>query len=425
MATTEALKRFPNDANNHIHMAPLYDPDTGLFYFPRADTHGSQKVLLVDVNGDPLSSLGNDAVEDNTAAIADATGTQADAAVTTSAAGTISGKLRGIVALLADVIRNSALKIGGADAVSAAPTVYPVYVAGRDFAGNVYPLVMGVLDDLANPGDSVQQTGARIQAYDAVNSLWKRVRYNAASGGIHTYNPTQLPAALGAAATAASVPVNVASDQVVPVSLSSRLDATNDSVNAATIAGQVPQLDNTNVLGVSVRGKITTAGDTAVDAVAQSSAAVAGKNALATANTPYIYDPVAGTFQPLVTNTRLTLLSSAARTATNQSSSQTNYFYRAILVFLNVTVASGTGGLTLSVEVQDSISGTWSTYGAAMPAYTTTGLRAMLLAPVNGIAASGVITAVNILPLPALWRVNVAHADGSSYTYSVSMQGLT
>lgn len=188
MVAVDATPTLPRDETGHIHSAALFDESTGLFYFPRSDANGSQRVLLVDTNGDPLVSLGNDAVEDNTAAAAAVLGATTDAAVETDANGTISGKLRGAVKMLASVIHSAAgaIKIGGATAVGAAPTTNPLHLGALGFDGNIYAIKQGVPDDSASAGDSVLQVGSRLSAFDAVNNLWKRVRFDADTGGMQT-----------------------------------------------------------------------------------------------------------------------------------------------------------------------------------------------------------------------------------------------
>ena len=73
--------------------------------------------------------------------------------------------------------------------------------------------------------------------------------------------------------------------------------------------------------------------------------------------------------------------------------------------------------MTLTVEIQDPVSGTWLILlqGAAL---ATTGLRTYLVYPGVGVASAGV-TGVESRPLPRMWRVTVTHATADSYTYSV------
>lgn len=111
-----------------------------------------------------------------------------------------------------------------------------------------------------------------------------------------------------------------------------------------------------------------------------------------------------------------TALASAARTTTTNSSSITNYNASALAIFLNVTVASGTGGLTVRVQGIDPVSGSVIALNAAPTAVTAIGTTLYVI----GLGASGGGAAqATSAPVPRTWRVAVTHGDASSYTYSV------
>lgn len=117
-----------------------------------------------------------------------------------------------------------------------------------------------------------------------------------------------------------------------------------------------------------------------------------------------------------------TLLPSAARTATVYSDTQRNlYGSRGVQIVLNVTVASGTGGLTLTIEQFDPASGSWFAITAAPTAVTaTTSTPKVYAVYPNGTAtATTNVTALTSTLIPATWRVKVTAGDSSSYTYSV------
>jgi hypothetical protein len=118
----------------------------------------------------------------------------------------------------------------------------------------------------------------------------------------------------------------------------------------------------------------------------------------------------------------VTLLASATRTSTTSSADQTNYNGRGVLVYLNVTAASGTGGLTLTIQAKDPVTGTYQTLNSAPTAVTATGFKTYELYP--GAATTGGLTQAVQQPLPRTWRVQVAHGDSSNYTYSVSASVL-
>lgn len=117
-----------------------------------------------------------------------------------------------------------------------------------------------------------------------------------------------------------------------------------------------------------------------------------------------------------------TLLASAARTTSTASSSQTNHGNAGILLWLNITVASGTGGLTLYIQGFDPVSGAAVLLNAAPTAIIATGTYAYELRPgatTAGAAGTGRVQQRTAASLPRTWRIEVIHGNGSSYTYSV------
>ena len=119
--------------------------------------------------------------------------------------------------------------------------------------------------------------------------------------------------------------------------------------------------------------------------------------------------------------TQRALLPSAARTATTACAQQTDRTQQVVRLYLNVTVASGTGGLQPQIRGYDRISGgavALTTGGAAV---TATGLYVYEMTYTPNAAAGNVKESVGRF-LPVLWDVNVVHGDGSSYTYSLSCE---
>jgi hypothetical protein len=121
-------------------------------------------------------------------------------------------------------------------------------------------------------------------------------------------------------------------------------------------------------------------------------------------------------------NTPAILLASAARTATTQSSDQTNYNGRGLILIANVTAATDTPEVTLSLQIKDSISNAYFTVWTGAAPITGTGTSAYLFVP--GGAAGSFTEAVN-LRLSRTWRLVATHADTDSITYSVSACVLT
>ena len=127
---------------------------------------------------------------------------------------------------------------------------------------------------------------------------------------------------------------------------------------------------------------------------------------------------------------RGTLLVSAARTTTTSTNAIDGWGWRGIIAFLNVTAASGTGGLVLYIEHQDPVSGLWAvTAVQSAAAIQTTGLRPYLMG--QGIslgsnfgAAGAPVFSDRGHILSSSFRFRVVHSDASSYTYSLGYELL-
>lgn len=117
-------------------------------------------------------------------------------------------------------------------------------------------------------------------------------------------------------------------------------------------------------------------------------------------------------------NTNGTLLVSAARTATTTAPTQTNYNAKGVIVVLDVTVASGIGGLTVQVRGKDPVTGKTFNLNGTPTVVTTTGTYAYEVYPgVSG--TNGNMLQRTSSAVPRTFDVAVFHADGSSYTYSL------
>jgi hypothetical protein len=118
-------------------------------------------------------------------------------------------------------------------------------------------------------------------------------------------------------------------------------------------------------------------------------------------------------------NTESTLLSSAARTATTASALQTNHNARGALIIMNVTAASGTGGLQCRLLGSDALSGAVFQVAALPTAVTATGVYCYEFYPGIGAAGGGVVQRTSCV-VPRTWQAQVIHGDASSYTYSLT-----
>jgi hypothetical protein len=117
-------------------------------------------------------------------------------------------------------------------------------------------------------------------------------------------------------------------------------------------------------------------------------------------------------------NTEGVLLASAARTATTTASGPTNHNARGVVVFLNVTAASGTGGLQVTLRAVDPVSGASFQLNATPAAVVATGQYAYELYPGASGAAAGSVQQRTAAALPRRFELTVVHGDASSYTYS-------
>lgn len=116
------------------------------------------------------------------------------------------------------------------------------------------------------------------------------------------------------------------------------------------------------------------------------------------------------------------ILPSAARTTAQTGPTiQMPAGYRGLIAYLNITAASGTGGLTAWLSMQDPVSGQFA--GASANNLTpttkaTTGLAVGILYPAALTIGTGFTETAGIIS--GAFRVNVAVGDASSYTYSLS-----
>lgn len=112
-------------------------------------------------------------------------------------------------------------------------------------------------------------------------------------------------------------------------------------------------------------------------------------------------------------NTDITVLASAARTATLNSGDLTNYNGRGLHVVVDVTNA-GTGSITITIQGKDALSGQYYTLltGAAV---TTVSTNVYKVYP--GLTAAANAVASDILP--RTYRILMTHNNANSITYSV------
>jgi hypothetical protein len=114
----------------------------------------------------------------------------------------------------------------------------------------------------------------------------------------------------------------------------------------------------------------------------------------------------------------LSPFASAARTATPTPFAFTNNGNaNGVVLALNVTAASGTGGLTVHLQFLDPNTNAVTDLFVAPRAVTAPGLYTYTFGPTVGF--NNLIDFGGWLPIGHL-QVQVVHGDASSYTYSVS-----
>lgn len=114
------------------------------------------------------------------------------------------------------------------------------------------------------------------------------------------------------------------------------------------------------------------------------------------------------------------VLANAARTATTSTTVLVSGGHRGMLLTLDVSAASGTGGL--QVQLMSTVTGVVAqAVNTAPTAVTATGKFTYMIYP--GAAAGG-YTQVTNAAVPGNYIVRVTHGDASSYTYEVAVQGI-
>lgn len=172
----------------------------------------------------------------------------------------------------------------------------------------------------------------------------------------------------------------------------------------------------TNVLQVGVYGFGAAVGDTAVRA--ETAGQTVGARAGLDVNAFMLgYNSTAAINERINTITPVTLLASAARTVTTNSSDQTNYNWRGLLLFVDVSNA-GTGSITPSLQIKDSISGVYKTIWTAAAALIANGTTVYAFYP--SALAAGIATEVINAIIGRTWRLVVTANNANSVTYSVS-----
>lgn len=124
---------------------------------------------------------------------------------------------------------------------------------------------------------------------------------------------------------------------------------------------------------------------------------------------------------------RATGLASATRTATTSTLQFDGTQFSGLIAYLNVTAASGAGGLIIMVQYLDPTSGLWmsSLYAPSAPR-TTTGTFSFAMGRGISAGTGSTINTSNAADRGAIlgsaMRLSVLHSDASSYTYSLGYE---
>ncbi|MBX3081709.1 MAG: hypothetical protein KF716_08735 [Anaerolineae bacterium] len=224
--------------------------------------------------------------------------------------------------------------------------------------------------------------------------------------------------ALGQTTKANSVPVAIASDQ--DIATSAKQDTGNTSLN--TIAGRLPTTLGQTTKAASL--PVAVASDQVLNAQTylhsgtriweDMTGPTDGSNG-ATIGAVGLFVTNNATADRLRNNHEMTVLASAARTAATNSSDQVNYNGRHITVTIDVTAGTGFS-ITPTIKYKDSLSGKYVTLlaGASIVA---TGTVTLQVGP--GLPDTTNLSANK--PAPRIWRLEIAVADTTSATYSVSV----
>lgn len=207
-------------------------------------------------------------------------------------------------------------------------------------------------------------------------------------------------------------------------------------------SGNPQQWDDTDKAAVSLYGKGSAAGDVAVDVTAAGQVAVVigsttGSGDAHTRST-FAVDNSAGSAGILGVmnylrndgdakyyygrmNDELTVLASAARTATTNSSDQLNHNHRGIILFVDITARAAATTLTPNLQVKEPVGGNYITIWTAAAALNSADTTVAYLFYPSALAdAAALYTEAVDLTFGFTWRVAMTHSDADSITYSVS-----
>ena len=120
-------------------------------------------------------------------------------------------------------------------------------------------------------------------------------------------------------------------------------------------------------------------------------------------------------------NREVTLLSSAGRITTTNTSTQANYTHLGLLLFVDVTSRAGSTTLTPNLQVQEPVGDNWITVWTAAAAINSSDTTIAYLFYPSGLAdAAALYTEAVDMTIGRTWRATVTHSDTSTITYTLS-----
>lgn len=120
-----------------------------------------------------------------------------------------------------------------------------------------------------------------------------------------------------------------------------------------------------------------------------------------------------------------TALASAARTANTQSSDISGAGFNSLIVYFSCSAASGTGGLTIRIRAKNPLTGQYNGVCTTTVAITNTDNAVLMFGRGMGAGAQTVPATYGGFMggvIPETFRIEILHADASSYTYSVAYE---
>jgi len=239
---------------------------------------------------------------------------------------------------------------------------------------------------------------------------------------------------IGSALTMVGNVAAAASDSGNPVKTGGKYNSTKPTYTNGQRGDT--QIEINGATAVSVYGKSTNAGDTPIllDSSGQQRVSIyttAGNgvsNGQLTTDgisNPFVYDIFAlgaafngASWDRVRSVGALILLASAARTVTTNSADQINYNWRGAHIIVDISSA-GTGSITPSLQVKDSISGNYKTIWTAAAALTGNGTYVYEVYPAS-LGSASFTEVVQAIIGGRTWRLAMVHNNANTITYSAS-----